>query len=344
MHLDDIEVVRPTIEYDERLQVLSRAAAMQLPAPLRTLLAALAELKEDMVRDKIRQIMNHESIVISDLMSRVDYSCSALRTCTESIRDALEHGVKAFKDTALQQAVWTATGSDTPVTSWHEALQKRLLTLETKLHEELRLQTESQPSSVGPSLDGAQKALDAVAESVRVRQRLIALSVGPLSEFFEPQASTEKPSSEVEVVQPQRERPPQGTLVEDIRLTKVLMRRVRAALDGIRRDQDVAIDDALSLCARSIQKLRPSKTTLQIVANPTMVQADLALQKEIAFMLNTLSADTSALDLVLRAIRAKCNGIEEIAAVESTGSWAIRLGAWKLQLCEAHAALIKARL
>jgi hypothetical protein len=150
---------------------------------------------------------------------------------------------------------------------------------------------------------------------------------------------------EVEPTTAPRERQSQGDLIETIRAIKNLMRRVRTALDGIRRDQEVAIDDAINLCVTNLRGVcRHEPVHMSVTTNETMKKADDALQKEIAFVLNTLSADSASLDLALRAIRAKCNGIEESASIEATGAWAIRLAEWRLQICEAHATFVRARL
>lgn len=339
--LEDMHITRPTPVYDERVQVLAREAALLLPAPLRTLLVALSELKQDIVNDKIRQVNNFESIIIAELNSQVDYACACIRRCSETVKDALANGVESFNDSLLRSSIRQVLG-EIPVSKWHESLASHLTKLETRLHEEMRVQTASIPvvASVSNSL-GAQKALDAVAESERIRNRLIALSAGPLSELFEPRETAAHVNLETEHTKAPRDHKTQGTLVEDIKSTKQLMRRVRSALDGIRRDQEVTIDDAIGMCVHSLRTAVTPLASITIKPNDTMTRADAALQKEIAYVLNTLSTDSVSLDLVLRAIRSKCNGLEESMAIESTGAWAIRLAGWKMQLCEAHENLMK---
>jgi hypothetical protein len=64
-------------------------------------------------------------------------------------------------------------------------------------------------------------------------------------------------------------------------------------------------------------------------------KADISIQSEIKYLLETISVDRSSLDTVLKSIKSKCSQIEQQYAMERSADWIITVARWRFQLEEA---------
>jgi len=323
---------------DVRQSALANNAMKNMPLPLQTLLTALADLKQDIVRDKLLQQANYEARVESSVESAVSTALEALRHCSSEKRDAILAGEANHFDAALQSEVEAIVGPSKP-NEWTTKLAEALKAESRLLSEHCVDSNRREPLIRAPKVFAScDRAIKAVEDSKSTRLRLEALAQGPLSSLFEHPIKVETNSGQEEVtlgtqqtVVPEKT----STRYTDI---KSLLRRTERMRRSILSLQHTLIDQAVNQAEYTIQLVihKLLLENFQYVPDADMKLADTKIQSEIKFVIQTITTDKSSLDQVLRNIRSACDAIESETSAEQTAHWIILMAKWRLQLMEAY--------
>ena len=327
----------------ERVARMAEVAKLDLPRPMQTLLDALRDVKLDMAREQVRALVNMESRIAAFCESRVAFVCEQLAEAAKAIREANQDvwALVLQTDPHFEKAM-QKFGPGAPPSKWAEILLAALHEVQTDLQSAALAQRPTVLQSARPEYESVTKAHQAVGLSQMTRERLVALATGPLASLFEVPAGLAAPAAQVERVP---ERPEtlsvpfdrNEALARQKDLQKML-RHLQRSVANARASRDVVYDDIVEGLLWALKKAteRPEASTISLDPNlADMKTADRKLQKEIALVLQTLTVDKSALDLVLRAIKAQCVFVGQVAAKESATGWTIKLAQWARRLSEA---------
>lgn len=332
------------MEDQERLVRMAGVAVLDLPKPLQTLLAALRELKLDVARDNVRARANMESRIRSFCESRVAYICESFNTAIEAIRrcneDVWATVLEAEPHFDHELRALLEVESLGPPSEW----QATLIAASRRFQETLAKTTLSERPVVreAPRMDydSVHRATDAVRASQDMRQRLIDLATGPLVRLFEPTDGQARPTvAPIDVLVPGSVVTKQDKTLaaQKLQTAQKLLRRLQRSIAVSRASRDVLYEDAVSSLIWALRQatVGPEAHVISLEdTDPVMKTADSKLQKEIAFVLQTLTVDRSSLDIVLRSIKAQTVAIEGLAARESATFWNVQLTQWASRINE----------
>lgn len=341
-HFDLRTVVAPERDdtySDPRHSSMAESSMKTMPLPLQTLLTALTELKQDIVRDKCLQRSNYESTLESILDASITSVLKALHLCKTEKADAITLGLSNNIDHALEARIHSIVGPVEPsqwVPKLLEALKDESLKVSNVTLTESAREPLIRPLKQYASCD---RALKAVEDSKTTRARLEALAQGPLSSLFEHPLKIETNKGLEETTQGQQVKPYAHESTSARKETILsLLRQAERMRRSILQMQHTLIDQAINQAESTI---RMAKRTLVIgafeYATPEdMKIADSKIQTEIKYIIQTITTDRSNLDQVLRNIRSSCDAIEKENTAESTAHWIILTAKWRLQLMGAY--------
>ena len=323
---------------DNRQGALADNVMKTMPLPLQTLLTALSELKQDIVRDKCLQQSNYESRAENTLQCAINATLEAMERCSLEKREAIATGEANHFDESLKIDVEAFIGPVGPhewTLKLTEALRKESRSLSEKCVESNQREPMVREPRVFASCD---RAIKAVEDSKSTRVRLQALAQGPLSSLFEHPIHVETNTGLETVTRGQSRQISAST--ESSRYTdiKSLLRRTERMRRSILSLQHTLIDQAINQAEYTINLAQKKLVldTFEYSKPRDMSIADSKIQEEIKFVIQTITTDKSSLDQVLRNIRSACQAIENETSAESTAHWVILMAKWRLQLMEAY--------
>jgi len=338
----------PDAEDPERLVRMASVAMLDLPKPLQTLLSALRELKLDLARDAIRTRANMESRIRAFCESRVAFICNAIDSASEGIRrcneDVWATVLEADPQFSNEVHKLLSGTAELPPSEWRQALieacrgfQKSLASHDLGERPAVR----DAPRPVYASVD---LAVGAVKSSQDMRQRLIDLATGPLASLFEPSADRASPRAPMDLVVPgtssactAQAKAERAEAAHKLLQGQKLLRRLQRNIAMARASRDVLYEDVIANLIWALKQCKdpPESHVISLEDQSTdMKTADAKLQKEIAFVLQTLTVDRSSLDMVLRSIKAVATSCDVLAARESATAWNIQMLQWASRLQE----------
>jgi hypothetical protein len=313
-----------------------------MPLPLQTLLVALSDLKQDIVRDKCNQMANHEATSEATIETVVSITLKSLSVCHSEKAEAIALGYANNADKNLEAEIQAIVGPTSDSSEWvpklTDALRKEGLLASQKVLKD----HEKEPIVREPKqFASCDRALQAVEDSKTTRKRLEQLAQGPLSSLFEHPVKIESNKKGLEDVM----RGPlqiQPMKIEDNNKrydeVKALLRRTERLRRSILQIQHTLIDQAIHQAEATIDMAlcKLSVGPFHYMLPDDMRIADLKIQSEIKYVIQTITTDPSSLDQVLRNIKSSCVSIEKESLAESTAHWIIMMAKWRLQLTEAY--------
>lgn len=314
-----------------------------LPKPLQTLMIALKDLKEDIVRDKLRQISNYENKIIYNLESAVSNINNGLQKLSNEI-----HNIVSNQDQLLEvRKEIDGLGGDglgglekapEKISEWRQYL---LGLLRDSLAKETPYITKKPTERPEATSLASSRAIKAAEESRQTRLRLKALAEGPLKSLFEhsvgPCESEPKDVTlEANIEATVASLPAVNAPVHSDKIKKIIRhfeRNRRIALSTQRDLLDVSVNN----CSKFIKNIKfLDKKDLVITVPDEMKNADLKIQTEIKFIIQTLSVNMKTLDEVLKYIKQFCASIESQTKAETIASYYILATKWRLQIIDSY--------
>lgn len=317
------------------------AALAQLPKPLQTLLTALLGLKEDSARDIVRQQVNFDNALEAQIATLVHFAVEGLHTVGSQIqqlydiqspmgllRERIEGLVGPLPSESLKQ--------------WQMALLTALKQHQAELQDLVYRRCLKKPILSDPhEWASVTDAIGAVESSKHMRDRLRKLAEGELSSLFEVDAVV--PGTQAEPIV-------RGHVVEEVdtdaekRLTARIS-LLRETLRDLQRTREssfdvykTAVNDTLHAFAMTLWAQAKTVTAQrpQPAVPADLAKADDLLQKEIKYVLQTLTTDRKALDTFLRFIRTAYDTILAQYGIESQSKARILGQEWALQIVKAY--------
>lgn len=332
--------VRDDTYPDARQSALADSVIKTMPLPLQTLLSALSDLKQDIVRDSCQQRANYEARVEACADAAVSATLSALQKCTSEKRDAIQKGEIASLDHALQTEVHAFIGP-VHVSEWVPRLTEELRKESVVSSKRVVKDNEKEPMiRMSQTFGSCERALKAVEDSKSTRKRLEALAQGPLSSLFEHPLKVETNLPPETITTGHVQSVPKENESGRHSNIKSLLRRTERTRRSILQLQHTLIDDAINQAEQTIQYVLDSLSmpvyAYELPAD--MKIADSKIQGEIKFVIQTITTDRSSLDQVLRNIKTGCEAIQKENSAECTAHWIILMAKWRLQLIQAYTA------
>jgi hypothetical protein len=329
----DLPGLRATEERDESYVMSSQWPISGLPLPLQTLIIALKDLKEDIVRDKCRQISNYENKIIYNLESAVsNINCGLQKLTTE-----IEHIVESQEEdlTVAKELGDMGLALPSKKCEWRQYL---LDILQKALLKECPYVTKipvDRPAA--PSL-ASSRALKAAEESKNTRERLRALAEGPLVSLFEHSLGQNVEGPKDLVMEGPLEA--LSDIIESQKSEKI--KRIIRHFERNRRNmlstQRDLLDASVNVVSKFIKNIKFIDHSDLVLDVPNEMKiADSKIQTEIKFIIQTLSVNMKTLDLALKHIKQCCSNIEAQAKAESMASYCILATKWKLQILDSYA-------
>jgi hypothetical protein len=328
-------IPRSMNEIDDRHLKLIEEAKASLPRPICTLLDALNLVKNDICMELCRHRVNYESRFITQLDSIVSYTIASLKFMHEEHDKVM---IQCANDSSqFSERVADLIGPQRPE-EWPRLLLEKSRELRRAIEISLVQMNERTPlERPQQEFTSIQRVEEAVRESRDVLERLKSLSSGkPITSYFEPTHVSHAMPIELSVT-------PHPMIKKDPDLSILtscldLRRKVCEAFEAKRREREVLFDDATKTCILGLEgALRNLRRDADKPINSTaaLTNADTKIQGEIRYMLATLTVDRQCMDKALRAIKLKCESIEELSRRDILTSLLLQLSQWRLALKDA---------
>lgn len=334
---------------DDRALKLMERSLQDLPVPMQTLLTALLELKLDMARALVRSALDAVAHTLANLDSAVSFAQTAMVRTSDELREMHLEAMKDVSGLCANLVALVPTLDTSRPDTWYASLADALRAAQADLQQAIMRRAHRRPAlqQAQVASSGVAMAHEAVKASEAVRHRLRALAEGPLTSLFEPGTQTARPAVTEEpaaapIPETRGDDVDESALTERIQSLKQALRSLRRAIDGALADRAALEDDTLEALAAGLKHAakslaQPVRPAGQLPSD--MQQADTLIQKEIRFLLGTLTVDRASLDAYLRFIKARHNSVLEAAAYETSAGVRISLAAWRMQLTEAFSQL-----
>lgn len=349
-----VEEAPGPFEIDARQVELAKHAFRDLPAPVRTLLNTLQELKLAVSRERRRRHTAMDSTCMATLEAYVKVHVHCLDDTARSVKDLQEsdakHAQVTVKDLLSKDLAALAGKAVKLDPEFHmpDDFVQSIRAVEALCTRALRPQFEV---SVVTFEDNGSKVLQRTAEALqrskRICERLGTLGQGqatlgsPLPDAVQDMELNMQPE-EHPVALPSVKRVSnvdEAFALDTRHAARALLSRAQALMATV--SSKILVEDQIANALRSMKQFTRSVEAVEAVPaiehvgqDPGLVQADKDVQREIKFVMQTIPTDKKALDQVLRCIRAALIHEEAQYAMERYGMWTKALNTWRLQVGE----------
>lgn len=337
---------------DARQVELAKAAFKTLPAPVRTLLNSLQEVWLSIGRERRRRHTALDSTCMATLEAHLQVHTHCLADTARSVaelRDAdAKHAQITVRDLLSKDLSALALKARTLDSAFvlPEDIVQAIRAVEALCTRAMRPQFEV---SIAVSEEDQSRILQRTSQALErskgICERLGRLGQGqaavgsPLPDAVQDMELRMQPEQHPVAVPSVRrlENADEAFAIDTRHAARALLSKAQALMASV--TSTVLVDDQMATARRSVQHFLKSVRAVEpvplmkdVVADASLAQADKDLQREIKFVVQTISTDKRALDQVLRCIAIAVLHEEAQYALERHRMWTSALNAWCLQL------------
>jgi len=324
-----------------------------LPKPMETLVKILQDLKLDILREKLTQFKNVETVLFSHVETFVHYLCEMLQVLQSFIRKSQDQFDWTNASQNLNKHVdsycrkWNVTSNDTNVLIF---LQQEVNALYVKMQTIVLQRLTKQPLLQSfPVEHVATRTMEQVAKSEQLRKRLQDLNDGMFQSFFEVPDELQEHEDTVTVDIPKTEMPvmDEDTIMLQLYDAMYVLRQyqdyrnhtLEQFRDRVREMIKLTIVDMKLHRQECLKQLRAVHWTY---TTPDALSAvDTKVQREIRLMMSTLTIQKDDLHIALLNIKNNCVATETNMLYELQTLWNTRLASLRLRVIEMNEMFVK---